>query len=152
MTSHPVLLGAAPNNSGGSTRSVPPVRGARTRRASRAGFERARERHGEMTLPGSTRRRSTGPPWIRPFIRHPAARAPSGVQLHHVAIAEHVLAVHLLALELGAPPEARVPEPCGDVLVHLEREIVHRGAVLQDERPLQVRLLARLLGVDADAL
>lgn len=73
------------------------------------------------------------------------------MQLHHVLVRENVVAVHLLAVELRATPDARELEALGDLLVDVQGEVVDRRPLGEDERPPEVGLFPRLLAEDANS-
>jgi len=74
------------------------------------------------------------------------------VKLHDVLIREDVVAVHLLAVELRVAPDPRELEALGDLLVDVHGEVVDCRALREDERPREVGLFPRLLGIDADSI
>src|SRR5438132_404130 len=73
-----------------------------------------------------------------------------GVQFQDIAVLEHVLPLHHLALKRTGPPDARVLEPVGKVLMHDRRRVLHGRPTLQDKGHRQVRAPSPGLRVDAD--
>src|SRR5215470_18052791 len=71
------------------------------------------------------------------------------MQLDHVAILDRMLTPHLLSVEAGCPPYARVPERAREIFVHELRNVLHRLTAVEDERPTPIWRAARRLGVDA---
>ena len=71
------------------------------------------------------------------------------MQLDHVAVLYRMLTPHLLSIESGSTPDARVPERAREVFVHEPRDVLHGLAPVEDERPSPVWRAARCLGVDA---
>src|SRR6266545_4254002 len=76
-------------------------------------------------------------------------RDPSAMELDHVAIGHRVLASHVLAVEPGRSPYARVLEGAGEVLVDEARDVLHGLTAPEREGPVPVGRAARRLGVDA---
>ena len=71
------------------------------------------------------------------------------MQLDHVAVLHRMLTPHLLSVESGCTPDARVPERAREVFVHEPRDVLHGLAPVEYERPSPVWRAARRLGVDA---
>jgi len=65
------------------------------------------------------------------------------MQLDHVAVLHRMLTPHLLSVESGCTPYARVPERAREIFVHEPRDVLHGLAPVEYERPSPVWRAAR---------
>src|SRR5581483_1744489 len=82
--------------------------------------------------------------------RASAGRGRLRVQLDDVAVLDRMLPPDLLRVEGGFPPHPRMMQRSRQVAVHQACDVFDRLAAPQSDRPVLLRRLAGLLGVDTN--